>query len=313
MTKRTNATVEGLRRRAHLLDRVRHFFKQRHYLEVETPELGRHGVTDVNIDSFKLQNPIDNTAYYLQTSPEFFMKRLLAAGSGPIFQIAKVFRQEGAGVHHNPEFTLLEWYRPHINYQELMTEVDQLLQDILNSPPAKKTTYQDCFQQYCNIDPFDIGLQNLQCLCKQHHLDHLAQSRTDCLQLLMSYVIEPQINKDKPLFIYDYPQEQAALAKTRPDTPPIAERFELYYQGLELANGFTELNNSKLQQARFKEDLKQRKSLNKSLPTIDKKFIDCLDDMPNCAGVAMGIDRLVMIDQKLNHIKDSISFDWESL
>ena len=279
------ATIETLRQRADLLDRIRTFFKKRRVLEVETPLLSQHTVTDRYIDSFSVEN------YYLQTSPEYAMKRLLAANSGPIFQITKAFRKEECGRQHNPEFTLLEWYRPGFTHHDLMDEMDQLLGLLLNAQKAQRSTYAELFEKYCGIDP-------------------LTHDNTTELQLLFSEKIEPNLKGVN--FVYDYPAKQAALSKINKTNPLVAERFEVYIDGIEIANGFHELTDAEEQQQRFKADQTYRNENNKLIPEIDTRFINALEaGLPDCAGVALGIDRLMMYLTQKKAITEVIAFDWK--
>lgn len=295
-----------LQRRAETIQAIRHFFIERGLLEVETPLLCQHTVTDPFIDSFQVGNR------YLQTSPEYAMKRLLAAGSGPIFQICKAFRQEESGHQHNSEFTLLEWYQPGYNHFDLIKEVDALLQFILTSPPANIITYQACFESYFNFNPHTVSHHEIMTIAQQHlNLNHIEQySKTTLLQLLMAKKIEPHLGFKQPTFVIDYPIEQAALARCTEGNNPIAERFELYINGVELANGFHELNDPVQQRERFNQDLILRQQLNKTIPTIDERFIASLETLPNCAGVALGIDRLIMQQCDCTQINKVISFAW---
>jgi len=298
-----SADFETLKKRAELIDRIRAFFKARDFLEVETPLLCQHTVTDRYIESFKTNNR------YLQTSPEYTMKRLLVAGSGPLFQITKAFRQEQSGHLHNPEFTLLEWYRPKFNHHDLMAEMSSLLVEVAGLNPAIRLSYRDIFKSYCDIDVFtctDDMIKN-----KLTNIDSKTLNRDTCLQLLLSEKIEPKLGYQAPIFIYDFPVNQAALAKIRYDDPPVAERFEVYIQGKEIANGFHELTDPQEQRQRFRQDQAYRQLQQKNIPDIDDRLIQALEvGLPNCAGVALGIDRLLMclIDKK--HIKEVITFDW---
>ena len=308
-----SAQIKTLQCRAQFIQKIRDFFIARDYLEVETPTLGRNTVTDVYIDSFSCLNPVDDQTYFLQTSPEFFMKRLLAAGSGPIFQISKAFRVEEAGHNHNPEFTMLEWYHPGYDHHDLMHEVDQLTQHLINTDVADKTTYSDLFQVYCNIDPHTASTKDILAAAKEHGIDHLANDPDAHLQLLMNYVIEPNLGHTKPVFVYDYPVSQAALARIRKGSPDVAERFEMYYQTREIANGFHELNCQQKQHERFTQDIDNRTKQNKAQPNIDTKFLSCLDHLPDCSGVALGVDRLFMLAQGFKEIKHCLSFNWQAL
>jgi len=301
------ASHKALRLRAQLLTTIRQFFSEHQVLEVETPLLCHHTVTDVHIDSF----PVD--PYFLQTSPEYAMKRLLAADSGPIYQICKAFRQEESGHQHNPEFTLLEWYRPGFDHHQLMDELDALLQMIFKSSSADRITYQDLLKENITIDPLTTSQSELQTLIADKKImtsDNAQKLDKDtCLQLLISECIEPSLGKENPLFIYDYPASQSALAKISSDNPLVAERFELYFKGTELANGFHELTHPKEQRKRFEDNQKQREENNQWIPAIDEHLIAALEaGLPDCAGVAIGLDRILMILMQSNTIEDVISF-----
>ncbi|MCH9644199.1 MAG: EF-P lysine aminoacylase GenX [Gammaproteobacteria bacterium] len=301
---------DRLSRRAQFIEGIRQFFKQRDVLEVETPLLCQHTVTDVHIESFQCEDR------YLQTSPEYAMKRLLASDSGAIFQIAKAFRKGECGSQHNPEFSMLEWYRPGYDYLELIQEVDALLQAILNTPKAEMITYQDLFQRHLEIDPFNISLENLQQLLQQHHIleSHSDIDVDTALQLLLTHLIEPKLGVERPLFIIDFPASQAALAKLKVSNTKVAERFEAYIKGKEVANGWTELVDADQQLQRFQRDQQQRQCMNKNIPEIDHYFIDALKQgLPECAGVAMGVDRLFMLKEEFGTIKQAISFSWEEI
>lgn len=307
-----SASLAAIRARAELYQAIRQFFAERHVLEVETPVACQHGVTDVHIQNFALHN---TPPYYLQTSPEYAMKRLLAAGSGDIFQICKAFRHEEAGRQHNPEFSLLEWYRLNYTHHDLMNEVDELLQTVLASPAADRISYQHLFLHYLDCDPFACSSADLLAALKtqQINITHPEQLSFDSLlQLLLTHVIEPQIGKQAPLMIYDFPASQAALAKIRDDQPRVAERFEVYYGGYEIANGFHELCAVETQLQRFQEDNSQRQALGLNPMTIDPYFIAALEHgLPTCAGVAVGLDRLLMIKLKAHSIRDVLTFSWD--
>lgn len=307
-----SASIATLQQRAHILHQIRQFFHERAIMEVETPLLCQHTVTDPYIDSFAIAN--HQPPYYLQTSPEYAMKRLLAAGSGPIYQISKAFRQEEQGSLHNPEFTLLEWYRPDFDHHALMDETDALLQRLLKTPAAEKVSYRDLFLMHLDIDPHNCNLDLLLHLVQQRVELSTTTGLTgdDCLNLLLTHVIEPSLGHKTPVFIYDYPASQAALAKIRQGSPSVAERFELYIDGIELANGFHELQDANEQYHRFNRDLTIRRKLNKASPTIDRRFIASLEaGLPDCSGVALGLDRLIMLACKHSAVNTSISFDWQ--
>ena len=309
-------THEARVARAELLRTIREFFYARNVLEVDTPLLSNGTVTDEHLDAFDTQFNFASsgkpTTLYLQTSPEYAMKRLLCADSGSIYQVCKAFRHEGEGRWHNPEFTMLEWYRLGFDHFALMDEVDALLQETLATAPADKMTYQQAFQTYLNIDPLTADDDMLLKAMKEQKIDiHAPQSLSydSKLQLLFSYAIEPKIGIEKPCFIYDFPASQAALAKLSSDDERVAERFEVYYQGAELANGFNELSAEKEQRLRFETD--NRKRDEHGLPTkpIDENFLSALDaGLPACAGVALGIDRLLMLKINAKHIQEVINF-----
>jgi elongation factor P--(R)-beta-lysine ligase len=312
------AAIETLIARATILRKIRDFFKAQGVLEVETPLLAHATASDPYIQSFStfLVEPGNHNPkkLYLQTSPEFAMKRLLAAGIGPIYQICKAFRNEESGRLHNPEFTMLEWYRPGFNHHQLMDEMDQLLKHILNTPEAERLSYQALFLTHLQLDPHQASLAELQRCATQHNLhtkEPILEGDT-WLQLLMSHVIEPQLGRHAPLFVYDFPASQAALAKIRRENVPVAERFEVYIKGLEIANGYHELGDPIEQQYRFEQDLVKRKALQQPTVPIDTHLIAALKHgFPNCAGVALGVDRLIMLATQQTHIANVIAFPIE--
>ncbi|OGT44044.1 MAG: EF-P lysine aminoacylase GenX [Gammaproteobacteria bacterium RIFCSPHIGHO2_12_FULL_37_34] len=311
-TWQPSAPLENLQTRANLLKEIRHFFAKYNVLEVETPLLCHTSVTDPHMESISVC--LQHQPYYLQTSPEYAMKRLLAAGSGAIYQITKAFRQEERGHLHNPEFTILEWYRPGFNHHDLMNEMDELLQTVLHTTPAEKQTYQTLFQTYLHLDPHHTTLMELEKCAKDHGICVQA-SITDpdtWLSILLSQCIEPHLGKNnRPCFIYDFPASQAALARIQPGQPALASRFEVYVAGMELANGFHELQCADEQRMRFKKNLAARKSAQLAELAIDEHFLAALEHgLPDCAGVALGFDRLVMLAIKAAHIADVISFDF---
>ncbi|RDF03276.1 elongation factor P--(R)-beta-lysine ligase [Aggregatibacter aphrophilus] len=308
------ASVKNLLTRAKLLAEIRRFFTDRGLLEVETPVLSEFGVTDVHLATFSTEfiSPFgeQSKTLWLSTSPEYHMKRLLAAGSGPIFQIGKVFRNEEAGNRHNPEFTMLEWYRPHFDMYRLINEVDDLLQQILECPPAESMSYQFAFQQYVGLDPLSADLSELAEKAKKHQLIGAEnENRDTLLQFLFSTVVEPQIGQEVPVVVYHFPASQAALAQISSEDLRVAERFEFYYKGLELANGFHELSDAREQLRRFQQDNLQREKMGLPVRAIDTRLLAALQaGIPNCSGVALGVDRLLMIAMGTESIKDVISF-----
>jgi len=309
-----SASIKNLLARAKLIEEIRRFFTDRGLLEVETPVLSEFGVTDVHLATFSTEfiSPFgeQSKTLWLSTSPEYHMKRLLAAGSGPIFQIGKVFRNEEAGNRHNPEFTMLEWYRPHFDMYRLINEVDDLLQQILECPPAESMSYQFAFQQYVGLDPLSADLSELVEKAKKYQLMGAEnESRDTLLQFLFSAVVEPQIGQDAPVVVYHFPASQAALAQISSEDLRVAERFEFYYKGLELANGFHELSDAREQLRRFQQDNLQREKMGLPVRAIVTRFLSALQaGIPNCSGVALGVDRLLMIAMGAEHIKEVISF-----
>ncbi len=310
---RPNATLANLKLRAKILGQIRRFFAERQVMEVETPALGRFTITDRHIISLAVPTPGDGH-YYLQTSPEYAMKRLLAAGSGCIYQICKAFRAAEKGSRHNPEFTMLEWYRLGFNHQQLMDEIDTLLRTILNTPPAQRVTYNELFQLHFNLNIHTSTDHQL----RQHI--HLAGwmketgqlDRDTCLQLMMSHGIEPHLGFEAPLFVYDFPASQAALARLSKTQPPVAERFELYIQGYEVANGFHELTDPVEQEQRFLQDQHQRRQSGEAVLPMDPRLLSALQHgLPDCAGVALGIDRLMLLAASAGHIEEVLAFAWD--
>lgn len=303
--------------RAELLRQIRAFFHCRDVLEVETPVLSAGTVTDEHIDGFSTEFLYANTgrpvSLFLQTSPEYAMKRLLCAQSGAIYQIGKAFRHEGEGRWHNPEFTMLEWYRPGFDHFMLMKEVDALLHEVLGATTdSEMITYQNAFITHLGIDPLtsptsSIHQKMLECGIDIDGMESL--SRDSQLQLLFSYCIEPKIGLKAPCFVYDFPASQAALAKISSSDSRVAERFEVYFKGIELANGFNELSEPAEQRERFKQDNKKRALSGLPEKPIDEHFLQALESgLPECAGVALGIDRLLMLKVGASHIQDVINF-----
>lgn len=318
MSWQPSASIENLKARAKVLANIRTFFQERDVLEVDTHALSHATVTDAHLVSFDTQFAQSGSAQhgntlYLQTSPEFAMKRLLAAGSGAIYQICKAFRNEEAGRFHNPEFTMLEWYRPGFDHFQLMAELNDLFQRILDCQPASQYTYQSLFQQYVGIDPLTASLGQLQraVIDNDLHADWAAveNDKDTLMQYLFAELVERKIGKDAPCFVYDFPASQAALAKINSKDPRVAERFELYYHGIELANGFHELTNADEQLARFEQDNQWRTAHNLATKPIDHNLIDALKaGLPQCSGVALGIDRLVMLALNADHIEQVLTF-----
>ena len=314
------------KKRAKILQQIRLFFNEREVVEVETPTLSQGTITDLHLEAltcrynFLSDNASSQSAlFYLQTSPEFHMKRLLASGYGCIFQISKAFRHEEAGSHHNPEFTMLEWYRVGFDHFDLMQEVSALLKTILVCPEPNKVTYQSLFLDRVNIDPLNTNRVELLALIEYHQMssdwliiDSIDSSNDMLLQFIFSEIIEPSIGINAPCFVYNFPKSQASLAKLSITDERVAERFECYYQGVELVNGFHELTDSKIQIERFHEDNKNRIAKKLKKMPIDKHFINALSQgLPPCSGVALGVDRLVMLALNTDKIEQVITFPIE--
>lgn len=298
-------------KRQDLMRRVRAFFESRGVLEVETPVVSSAGGTDPQLDYFEVEGK-----RYLTTSPEFHMKRLLAAGFGDIFQITKSFRKDEFGAHHNNEFSMVEWYRVGMSQEQLMDEVEALVSEIFGKPiHARRTRWIDAFRNYAGVDPLAASDNDFVEACKSRNIplpaDTTDMSREDWWDYLMVFAVEPALAKNGPEFILDYPQSQAALAQTYvgEDGHTWARRFELFVEQVELCNGYTELTDAAEQRRRFQADLEIRKQMGKSLPTLDENFLAALESgMPACSGVALGLDRLFMLAMDKKEIKDVILF-----
>lgn len=311
---RPSANDAVLRARAGFYRTIRGYFDSRGVLEVETPILSAAATVDPNVDSFA--TAAGGRTLYLQTSPEFAMKRLLAAGSGPVYQIARVFRREEAGRHHNPEFSMLEWYRPGWDHRRLMDEVEDLLRAAGVAPSGawERLSYRQAFERHAGLDPFTASLEQLRQACARHLQPDgalLAETARDLyLDLLMSAAVGPALGLEAPCFLYDFPASQAALARVRQDDPPVAERFELFWRGIELANGFHELTDAAEQRRRFEQDRARRTEQGREAPPYDAHLIAALESgMPDCAGVALGLDRVLMLLLGLPAVADTLAFD----
>ncbi len=306
---RPSASNDALIKRARLLAQVREFFALRRVLEVDVPVLGERTVSDPHLDSLYTEAP----RRYLQTSPEYFMKRLLAAGSGSIYSLGKAFRAGDKGRQHNPEFTLLEWYRPGWDENQLMAEIADLLESVACAPNAgaQRVTYRDIFLATVNLDPHQASLTELAALASDiARRDMSAENRATCLDLIFSFEIEARLPPGI-VFVHDYPECLCALAQLGVDEQgvTVARRFEAFLDRTELANGYFELLAADEQRRRFSEDNRQRKALGKPEMPADEKLLAALDaGLPSCAGVALGIDRLLMHLVGAQHIEDVIAF-----
>ncbi|MCP1375062.1 EF-P lysine aminoacylase EpmA [Dyella sp. Sa] len=295
---------------------IRQFFDTRDVLEVETPILSAAGNTDPNIESFvtRFTGHVDAGApqRWMRTSPEFPLKRLLAAGVGDCYELGRVFRNGEAGGRHNPEFTMLEWYRVGWDHHQLMAETIELVQDALALVGRRAEVvisgYRQLFLDELGIDPLHDPLETLQAPLRQYGIDPAGLERDDWLDLLITHKLQPAFPRDRITVIHDYPASQCALARIRPGEPPLAERFELYLGRYELANGYHELNDASEQAARFTRDNARRRE--RSLPEVpvDARLLAVLDAMPDCAGVALGVERLLMCLAGTDGIADVLAF-----
>lgn len=241
------------------------------------------------------------------------MKRLLAAGSGSIYQLGKVFRNGEAGRRHNPEFTLLEWYRPGFDLHALMDEMDALMASLLGTPAAERLSYAEAFIRYAGIDPHAATAAELQRIASvekfSESLSLAGDDRDGWLDLLLTHLVEPHLGKERPIFIFDYPPSQAALARIRPGNPPVAERFELYIDGIELANGYHELGDAREQRYRFEADRARRRDARLSDVPVDERLLAALEHgLPDCSGVALGVDRVLMIAAQARALDEVMAF-----
>lgn len=303
--RRLESRKQFLWLRARMVQAIRRFFIQRNYLEVETPQIIPAPPPEVYIDA------VSTNAGYLHTSPELCMKRLLAAGFSKIFQISKCFRAGERGDLHLPEFSILEWYRAGIDYRDLMEECRDLILGVFNelgpervllyqgreidlNGPWRKISVEEAFVSYASVT-----------------LQESLNKR--CFDEVLVREVEPHLLSMGPVFLYDYPASLGALARLKPDNPEFAERFEIYIGGLEVANGFSELTDSREQRARFEREHRKRQDLDKECYPVPERFLDCLEYMPDAAGVAVGVDRLAMIFADRNRIEDVVSFTPEEL
>ena len=317
---RPTASPDRLRARADLLAAIRDFFRTAAVLEVDTPACSTAAATDPAIESLATAYtgpgaPTGKTLY-LHTSPEFAMKRLLASGIGPIYQICKVFRDGEAGRLHNPEFTLLEWYRPGYDHHRLMDEVEALIHFILPGLCAvKRVSYGRLFEDLLDFNPHLVGPEELRRVAIGQGIQGASvlglPDRDAWLDLLMSHCIEPKLDRGM-CFVYDYPASQASLARIRQGKPPVAERFELYLDGMELANGFHELGDHEEQRLRFQADLERRREKAQAIPPVDGRLLHALEaGLPDSSGVALGIDRLLMCITGAAHISEVLAFPFD--
>ncbi len=309
---RPACSLEAIRRRAGLLAEIRCYFAEQGVLEVETPLLSPSVAPDPQIDFFALQ--YRNQACYLQTSPEFAMKRLLAAGSGSIYQICKAFRKGEKGRLHNPEFTLLEWYRVGFDLPQLMNDVAKLLRRLLGATVelVEFLHYPQIFRQEVGVE-WDAPIEEFSALAETLGLaegtDLCGNDRILWLDFLFSHVVQPRLPSDRLVFVDDYPASLAALARLKPENKKLAERFEVFFNSLELANGYRELTDPYQQRQRFLADLETRRRWNLPVPPLDELFLEALESgLPECSGVAVGLDRVLMLALGKNSIREVMAF-----
>lgn len=309
--------IQALKARAKLYRQIRQFFIERDVLEVETPILSQAGVTDVHLASVQAQRHVHGKkqTHYLQTSPEFAMKRLLASGSGAVYQICKVFRDDEHGRKHNSEFTMLEWYRPQFSLKDLMLEVTDLLNVVLaerfGEVRPTVLSYKHAFIDRLDLNPLQATLQQLKDVAHRVGLNlDLGDDRLAYIDLLFSHMVEPSLGFDTPVFLTDFPPELASLAKTKLDEDGelVAARFELYIEGLELANAYDELIDAEVLRSRFQADNAEREKLGLHVMPIDEYLLAALPNMSDCAGIALGIDRLLMVVMNQMKLEKVITF-----
>lgn len=314
MSWQPGASLSMLRARARLRQQVRDFFAERGVLEVDTPVLGRYGVSEPAIDCIGASSPgLDGI---LQTSPEYFMKRLLAAGSGPIYQMGPVFRGGESGRRHNPEFTMLEWYRPGFAIEALMEEVAALVRLVLGIGSPVIRDYRDLMIAHAGVDPWtddEAGIRGQ--ASRVSGIRAEALDRGEALDLLLSHRVEPELAAEEAVFVRGYPPDQAALAEVaREGGIEVAQRFELYVKGVELCNGYRELTDACEQRARFERDNRYRRARAQSEITPDPGLLEALEaGLPPCSGVALGLDRLLMLQTGAACLDEVLPFSVERL
>jgi lysyl-tRNA synthetase class 2 len=296
-----------------MLSDIRHFFSERKVMEVETPVLSRAGNSDPNISSISTDS---SRKKYLRSSPEYAMKRLLASGHRDIYEMGRVFRAGESGRYHNPEFTLLEWYRQGWNYLDLADEVIELIRVCgrgqFDGWPVNRVTYRELFQQETGLDPFYCNESELASCAIERGILSAPMGHNEWLDLLLSELIQPALPGEAFTVLHDFPPEQAALARIRPGNSPVAERFEIYLGQMELANGYQELTDAEEQLDRFQREAKLADSRGEERTALDMNLIAALNHgLPECSGVALGVDRLLMSCLKLDRIDAVLSFSAE--
>jgi elongation factor P--(R)-beta-lysine ligase len=307
-----NSLRNRLQRRALRIAEARNFFASRQICEVDCIALGTSACIDVNIDLFEVSSPIHGKRY-LFSSPEYPMKRLLSEGSGDIFYLGHVWRQEDSGTRHSPEFLMAEWYRVGYSFEQMITETIDFVQLFTGNRATQRISYREAFIEHLCIDPFVCHTNDLREMCSEFEGYPIrTASKDELLNLLLSLKIEPHFPKNEITALYHYPASMAALARhVHKDNQMVAERFELYCEGLEIANGYCELTDASEQRCRFAQDNHERDLLGKPTYPIDERFLSCLTKgMPSCSGVAVGMDRLFMIEEKESNIHHVLPIGW---
>ncbi len=301
--------MDVIKRRSELYRTIREFMTARGIMEVETPILSTAGITEPFIDMVTAHSRLPGLqSLYLHTSPEFCMKRLLASGSGDIFQIARVFRDDEQGKQHTLEFAMLEWYRLDFDYLQLINELIELLV-ILDIPRPTRISYTELFQQVIGVHPVAADTAVLQSIAMKAGWDNAGHDRHQLLDFLFTHHVNKAISTEKSLIIYDYPACMSALARLKSEDNRVCERFELFLDGMEIANGFSELTDASEQRGRFELELEIRTGQGKPVAPMDEYFLAALEaGLPDCSGVAMGIDRLLMVLLGVENIKDIQAF-----
>lgn len=307
------ASLKLIKQRAKLLSQIRNFMSCREILEVDTPVLSHSANTDPYVESMVIENSLSkNGSRYLHTSPEFCMKRLLASGAGSIYQIAHVFRDEEIGKRHHSEFTMLEWYRQDFDYYQLMDDVDDLLIEI-GLEKTKRISYAEAFLKTVQLNPHAAKLKQLQKIAGDFGWGSDSDDHHALLDYIFSEAVIKKLDNSQPLIIYDYPECMAALATLKESSPCVSERFELFLNGMEIANGFNELRDAKEQKKRFEMENALRKDKGLTEVPIDIHFTAALDSgLPKSSGIAVGIDRLLMVLSGKNDINEVITFSLDN-
>ncbi|MCU0934700.1 MAG: EF-P lysine aminoacylase EpmA [Gammaproteobacteria bacterium] len=316
-TWRPSASLAALRARAELLAGIRAFFRERGVLEVETPLLGNAAGTDPHLallaTRYQAGRGSAGRTLYLQTSPEFAMKRLVAAYGLPVYQVTKAFRDAERGRLHNPEFSLLEWYRPGWDHHALMDEVQALFERLLGIAGGTRIAYREAFGRAVGLDPLEAPVASLASRAEDLGLAPEADpERDDCLDFLFATVVQPSLSALPLAFVHDFPATQAALARVRPGEPPLAERFEAFLGGVEVANGYHELTDADEQLRRFDADLARRREMGLPETPLDGNLLAALRaGLPPCAGVACGLDRILLAAHGARTIDEVLTFPIE--